>query len=131
MVVGAARSRRRDDEAVARVEDSDDLGGVEHGARADLGPSVPPVGHDPPLSKDELAFVLRRNWRHLGQELSDDDFTETHAIATIARLSSANFRPLQRLLVQVDRVLRINEPSVVAAEVAEAAASALVIGHVT
>lgn len=84
-----------------------------------------------PLSKDELAFVLKRHWRHLGQEMSADDFTDAQVMATIARLTGGNFRLLQRLFVQVDRVLRINELSVVTAEVVEAAASALVIGHAT
>ena len=82
-----------------------------------------------PLSKDELAFVLKRHWQHRGQEMSDDDFTDAQVMAAIARLTGGNFRLLQRLFVQVDRVLRINELSVVTAEVVEAAASALVIGH--
>jgi len=84
-----------------------------------------------PLSKDELAFVLKRHWQHRGQEMSDDDFTDAQVMAAIARLTGGNFRLLQRLFVQVDRVLRINELSVVTAEVVEAAASALVIGHAT
>lgn len=69
--------------------------------------------------------------QHRGQEMSDDDFTDAQVMAAIARLTGGNFRLLQRLFVQVDRVLRINELSVVTAEVVEAAASALVIGHAT
>ena len=49
--------------------------------------------------------------------MSDDDFTDAQVMAAIARLTGGNFRLLQRLFVQVDRVLRINELSVVTAEV--------------
>ena len=54
-----------------------------------------------PLSKDELAFVLKRHWQHRGQEMSDDDFTDAQVMAAIARLTGGNFRLLQRLFVQV------------------------------
>lgn len=82
-----------------------------------------------PLSKEELAFVLKRHWRHLGHDMSEDDFTDMQAMASITRLTGGNFRLLQRLFVQIDRVLRINELSVITTDVIEAAASALVIGH--
>lgn len=82
-----------------------------------------------PLSKDELAFVLKRHWKRHGQELDADDFTDTQAMAAVARLTGGNFRLLQRLFIQIDRVLRINELSVITEDIVEAAASALVIGH--
>ena len=82
-----------------------------------------------PLSKDELEFVLARHWRRLGQEIDPDDFTDAQASAAIARLTGGNFRLLQRLFVQIDRVLRINELTAISEDVVETAASALVIGH--
>ena len=84
-----------------------------------------------PLSKDELDFVLARHWRRIGHEIDADDFTDTQATAAIARLTGGNFRLLQRLFVQIDRVLRINELTVISEDVVETAASALVIGHAT
>lgn len=84
-----------------------------------------------PLSQDELRFVLARHWRQLGSELDADDFTDTQATAAVARLTGGNFRLLQRLVAQMDRVLRINELTTITEDVVEAAAGALVIGHAT
>lgn len=85
----------------------------------------------PPLSQEELRFVLARHWKRLGSELDLDDFTDSQAAAAIARLTGGNFRLLQRLVAQMDRVLRINELTTITEDVVEAAAGALVIGHAT
>lgn len=85
----------------------------------------------PPLSQEELRFVLTRHWKRLGSALDLDDFTDSQAAAAIARLTGGNFRLLQRLVAQMDRVLRINELTTITEDVVEAAAGALVIGHAT
>jgi DNA transposition AAA+ family ATPase len=81
-----------------------------------------------PLQGEELSFVLTRHWRRLGLTLDDADFTDAQAIATIARLTGGNFRLLQRLFLQIERVLRINDLRVITDDVVEAARSTLVIG---
>ena len=80
------------------------------------------------LKGDELTFVLTRHWRKLGLQLGDADFTDHQAIASIARITGGNFRLLHRLFVQIERILKINELSLVTDEVVEAARSTLVIG---
>lgn len=80
------------------------------------------------LSKEEMQFVLSRHWKKFGLELDDADFTDTRAASTIIRLTGGNFRLLQRLFMQIERVLRINEVPMITEEVVEAAAQALVIG---
>jgi DNA transposition AAA+ family ATPase len=45
-----------------------------------------------PLGADELRFVLTHHWQTLGLELADKDFTDTEAIAAIARTTNGNFR---------------------------------------
>lgn len=80
------------------------------------------------LTGDELSFVLTRHWRSLGLNLDDADFTDAQAIASIARITAGNFRLLHRLFVQIERILKINELSVVTDDVVEAARSTLVIG---
>lgn len=81
-----------------------------------------------PLQGDELTFVLQRHWRTLGLELDVAEFTDVQAISAIARITGGNFRLLQRLFVQIERVLKINELTTITDDVVEAARSTLVIG---
>jgi DNA transposition AAA+ family ATPase len=84
--------------------------------------------HYTALTGEELRFVLTRHWRKFGAELDIDDFTDTQAIAAIARLTGGNFRLIQRLFAQIARVLTINDLSVITSDVVEAASSTLVLG---
>ncbi|MEB3029841.1 ATP-binding protein, partial [Parvimonas micra] len=77
---------------------------------------------------EELAFVLTRRWRELGLDLDDADFTDAQAVAAIVRITGGNFRLVQRLFVQIERVLKINGLTSITDEVVEAARSTLVIG---
>ena len=52
----------------------------------------------------------------------------TQAIAAIARITRGNFRLLERLFPQIQRVLKINELDTITNDVIEAAQSTLVIG---
>jgi DNA transposition AAA+ family ATPase len=79
-----------------------------------------------PLSAGELAFVLQRHWAALGLTLSADDFTDTEAIAAVHRITSGNFRLVQRLFAQITRVLEINGLTVISREVVETARESLV-----
>ncbi|MGH2716879.1 MAG: AAA family ATPase [Thermoleophilaceae bacterium] len=82
-----------------------------------------------PLSADELRFVLVHHWRTLGLELADKDFTDTEAIATVARITNGNFRLVNRLFAQIKRVLEINNLTTITREVIETAREGLVIGQ--
>lgn len=81
-----------------------------------------------PLGHEELVFVLHRQWTRLGQKFNPDDFTNTQAAATIERITRGNFRLLERLFPQIERILRINDLHVITNDVIEAARSTLVIG---
>jgi len=83
-----------------------------------------------PLQGDELSFVLTRHWRKLGLNLDAADFSDTQAIASIARITGGNFRLLHRLFVQIERILKINDLTFITDEVVNAARSTLVIGTV-
>ena len=50
--------------------------------------------------------MLTRHWRDLGLSLDTADFTDTQAIAAIARITSGNFRLLNRLFTQIERIMR-------------------------
>ncbi len=82
------------------------------------------------LSPEELRFILSYKWAHLGLMLQPEDFTDAEAIAAITRITGGNFRLLQRLFAQIERILRINELQMVTKEVVEAAREVLVIGPV-
>jgi DNA transposition AAA+ family ATPase len=84
--------------------------------------------HYRPLHGDELSFVLTNHWRQLGLTLDNADFTDAQAVAAISRITGGNFRLLHRLFVQIERILRINELSIISDDVVEAARSTLVIG---
>lgn len=83
----------------------------------------------PPLSRDEIDFILTRQWRKLGRNFDADDFSDVQAAATISRLTGGNFRLLQRLFSQIERILHINELRGITEDVVQAAASTLVIGQ--
>lgn len=81
-----------------------------------------------PLGDDELAFVLSRHWRKLGLTLDLTDFTDAQAVAAVGRVTRGNFRLVHRLFVQIERVLKINDLTVITSDVVETARSTLVIG---
>lgn len=85
------------------------------------------VHHYRPMSPEEQAFVLAKQWPEIG--LADvDDFTAAEALATIARITGGSFRLAHRLVTQVQRILDINQLSTVTKEVVEAARESLVVG---
>jgi DNA transposition AAA+ family ATPase len=62
---------------------------------------------------------------------SPDDYTDAEALAAVARITGGNFRLVQRLFSQIERVLEINRLRTITAEVVETARENLVIGPLT
>ena len=81
-----------------------------------------------PLSASEIRQLLERHWTPPGVKLPGDAI-ESAAAASIIRITGGNFRLLNRLLTQVERILEINALPTVTKEVVEAARESLVIGQ--
>jgi len=82
------------------------------------------------LSIEEMQFILAHKWQQLGLKLTPDDFTDAEAVAAITRITAGNFRLIQRLFEQIDRILLINNLRTVTKEVVEAARETLVVGPI-
>jgi DNA transposition AAA+ family ATPase len=80
------------------------------------------------MSAAEVRFVINNKWQALGREFSQSDFTDEEALAAVVRITNGNFRLIDRLLAQIERVLQINDLGTVTKEVVETARESLVIG---
>ena len=81
------------------------------------------------LSQDETRWLLEQRWNHLGMHIRVDDFTDQEALAAIVRITGGNFRVIHRLLMQVERILEINQVQTVIKDVVETARENLVLGQ--
>lgn len=80
------------------------------------------------LGDEEMRFILEHKWERLALKLDPTDYTDAEAMAAITRITGGNFRLLQRLFTQVERVLEINHLRTITKEVVETARENLVIG---
>lgn len=62
-------------------------------------------------------------------DTADGGVAHATAIATIVRITAGNFRLVDRLLTQIERVQTVNDLDALTPEVVEAARQALLIGH--
>jgi DNA transposition AAA+ family ATPase len=81
-----------------------------------------------PLSGQELQGVIEHQWVQLGLELADDQHADTAVINAIARVTGGNFRLVQRLFAQIERIVAINQLPAVTTEVVSLAREKLVDG---
>lgn len=80
------------------------------------------------LSKDETHHILEYKWEELGLSIKLEDFSDYEAITSIIKITGGNFRLIQRLFTQIERILEINNLETITTEVVEAARDSLVIG---
>jgi len=83
-----------------------------------------------PLGNDEMNFILEHHWKRLGCTLDPDDFTDQEAVTAIFRTTAGNFRLLQRLFAQIERIMKLNNMKSVTREIVEAARECIVVGAV-
>ncbi len=81
-----------------------------------------------PLAAIEIRQLLDQRWTPLGVHLPQRQM-DPEAVAAIIRITGGNFRLLNRLLTQMERILEINSLEDVTKGVVEAARESLVIGQ--
>jgi DNA transposition AAA+ family ATPase len=81
-----------------------------------------------PLGTTEIRRLLAQRWTPDGVHLPEQPWAED-AIAAIIRITGGNFRLLNRLLTQMERILEINSLREVSKDAVDAARESLVIGQ--
>lgn len=81
-----------------------------------------------PAATANVLLFLEQRWSHLGLKAQSVDFTDQEAVTAIIRITGGNIRLIHRLMMQVERILQINELQTITKEVVEAARENLVIG---
>jgi DNA transposition AAA+ family ATPase len=81
-----------------------------------------------PLAAKEVRELLDRRWAPPGVCLPQQPL-DAETVAAIIRITGGNFRLLNRLLTQMERILEINALQQVTKTVVEAARESLVIGQ--
>lgn len=84
------------------------------------------VHHFRPLGIKEMQRVLPLMWQQ--PDRASTSLNE-ESLRTIMRMTGGNFRLMQRLLSQIERVLDINKLSDITKEVVETARESLIIGE--
>jgi len=81
-----------------------------------------------PLGGAELQTVIRRQSQQLGLGLELHDGSDASTLSAIVRITGGNFRLVERLFAQIQRVAQINEVTTLTPELVTAAQESLVIG---
>jgi DNA transposition AAA+ family ATPase len=82
-----------------------------------------------PLGAPEVRQLLEQHWAPVGVKLPQTPL-DPETVAVIIRVTGGNFRLLNRLLTQIQRILEINTIEEITKAVVEAARESLVIGQV-
>lgn len=80
------------------------------------------------LSLDEVRFLMETKWVELTNRFKVDDFADSEALTALVRTSHGNFRLLERMVMQIGRLMRINGLRFITKELVDAAREILIIG---
>jgi hypothetical protein len=80
------------------------------------------------LSLEEMGLVLSHMWKPLGIRFDLASSNQKETLAAIYRFTGGNFRVIEHLYAQIDRILRINNLDTITKEVVETARQSLLIG---
>lgn len=80
------------------------------------------------LGADETRTILEHKWKDLGLTLGPGDSVDNEIVSAITRMTGGNFRLIERLFTQIERIMVINELKTISKDVVQAARESLVIG---
>ena len=81
-----------------------------------------------PLSQEEMLFIMNSYLSKLDIKIDLKDFTDHEVINVIIQVTRGNFRLLNRLLKQIERIMKVNMLTTITKEVVLSARECLVIG---
>ncbi|EAF3379254.1 ATP-binding protein, partial [Listeria monocytogenes] len=76
----------------------------------------------------EIKHILEYRCQDIGLAIDYENFEDYDAINRIIKLTNGNFRLLQRLFTQIDRIMEINNLEKISSDVVQAARESLIIG---
>jgi len=79
--------------------------------------------------KYEVEFIIAKHFSKLGVSIDESDFSDQEAVSTIIRMTNGNFRLINRLLKQSQRIMHVNCMTALTTEILEAARKCLLIGE--
>jgi len=80
------------------------------------------------LTPTEMKHILEFKWKELGTSIKYESFSDYEAFNAITKITGGNFRLIQRLFSQIERIMEINRLEKITTEAIETARDILVIG---
>jgi DNA transposition AAA+ family ATPase len=80
------------------------------------------------LSGQELHGVIEHHWVQLGLDAALDEHVDLAVVNAIVRVTAGNFRMVERLFAQIERIVAINQLPAVTTEVVTLARDRLIDG---
>ena len=80
------------------------------------------------INKEEMKFLFEQKWQELGRQFDKNTFVDVEAINEIIKITHGNFRLINRIFDQMQRLMQINNLTTLTKELVEAAKNCLVIG---
>ena len=80
------------------------------------------------INKEEMKFLFEQKWQELDRQFDKNTFVDVEAMNEIIKITHGNFRLINRIFDQMQRLMQINNLTTLTKELVEAAKNCLVIG---
>jgi Holliday junction resolvasome RuvABC ATP-dependent DNA helicase subunit len=83
-----------------------------------------------PISKEEIKDIVKKKAKEFNLKCSFDDVFAEEALVEIIKITRGNFRLIQRLVMQIERIMRLNKINDLRKDVVETAKKSLITGTI-